>query len=305
MSSFISVPCFTLLALSTLTIPVTAQSAGTAAAAPLLMAATSTPAFSSSSDSSSTAQPADSVAVEAAGSRHLGGSAQRIQPAPMRPFHGFAVAAAVSSGGIGADIATPLARGLELRVGGRLFGHHTTFDTDGINANADLTLQNVAASVDIYPFHNSFHISPGITLHNDNHVFSTLQAKTGQTFTLGDTDYTSSPTDPIRGTGRFNFGKTVAPRLTVGLGDMLQRRGGHVSFPTEIGFQYITDPTVNLTLTGTACSKYGCGPVNQGVSEQDIRAEEKKLENDLHPLRFYPIVSVGVAYRFGHQHGVE
>jgi hypothetical protein len=216
------------------------------------------------------------------------------------PFVSYAVALRVGSGGIGAEVATPLSKKLELRGGAQFFSYSTTIVTDGINAAGTLTMQNGFVAVDYFPFHKQFRISPGITLHNDNHLAFALDVPPGQTFTLGDTDYTSQPGNPIAGTGHLFFGShPVAPRLTVGWGNPFPRDGGRWAFPVDIGFEYTTNPTVQLFLSGSGCDSQGCGPINDPDNRANIQQEIAKLQNDLAPFRFFPILSFGVSYRIG------
>lgn len=216
-----------------------------------------------------------------------------------RPFHALAVSARVGSGGIGGELATPLAARFVLRVGGQVFGYTTNFTQDGIQARGQLTLQNVYSAVDCFPFHNGFHISPGITIHNDNHIGGTLAVPAGGKFSLGDQDYTSSPGDPVNGIIHIKFGTLVAPRLTLGWGNLFPRSGRHFSFPVELGIEYTTKPAVTLSLNGSACDNQGCGSINTPENQANLQAEIKTLNDDLAPLRFFPIVAVGVSYRFG------
>ncbi len=219
----------------------------------------------------------------------------------VRPFSAIAVEAKVGTGGIGFDVATPLTGFMNLRGGYQMFDHPLTFKTSGIYATADFTIQNAAASIDIYPFRgSSFHLSPGITLHNDNHVAASLLVPGGSAFVLGEDGYTSDPNDPVTGLGRIRFGNPIAPRFTLGWGNMLSRKGGHFSVPFEAGLQYITDPTISIALFGSVCDPNGnCGGVNEGTSPQDLQKEIAILNKDLQPLRFYPILSLGLSYRFG------
>ena len=236
------------------------------------------------------------------------GAAVADRPTYDRPFHSVAFAVKAGTTGVGFDVATPLARRLNLRAGLQLFDYTANFTTDGISGAGDLTLSNTAVSVDYFPFRNSFHLSPGITLHNDNHIAGPIFVAPGQTFTLGDTDYTSDPNDPLQGFARARFGAKLAPRFTVGWGNMLarhdvegrsERRAARFSVPVEIGFQVSSAPTLTLALTGSGCSTDGCAPINSGDGAANIQAEILQLQNDLKPLRFFPILSAGLAFRLG------
>ena len=222
-------------------------------------------------------------------------------PAPStRAFRSVAFAVKVGTGGLGFDVATPLNRFLNLRGGAQFFGYTVSIVTDGIQASGDITLENVHASLDIYPFrHSSFHVSPGVTIHNDNHIAGPISVAGGQNFSLGDQEYTSDPTNPINGFARLRFGNTVAPRFTVGFGNMLPRNGSRFSVPVEIGFQYTSPPTVDCELTGNGCTASGCGPIDSGDGPDNLQSEIQMLQADISGLRFFPIVSVGVSYKFG------
>ena len=83
---------------------------------------------------------------------------------------------------------------------------------------------------------------------------------------------------------------------------MVPRSGKHFSVPFEIGFQYIGPPLVTINLAGTACSlgpTTGCASIaTDPIAQANLRQEQTDLNNDISPLRFYPIVSLGFAYKF-------
>jgi len=226
-----------------------------------------------------------------------------VRPKPIRPFSTVAVAVKFGVAGIGFDVATPLAQHFNLRVGGSLFSYSGNFNNDGIDIDGDLKFRSGTASLDWYPFHGGFRISPGLTFYNGNNLNATTFVPPGQSFSLGDANYYSSTTDPVNGTASFYFGKRVDPSITVGFGNMIPRSGHHVSFPFEIGFQYIGVPTLTLNLQGSACIyaniPASCAPVQSDPStEANLRQEEADINSDIRPLRFYPIVSQGVSVRF-------
>ena len=229
-----------------------------------------------------------------------GAQAQRAVEQRTAPVSALGVAVKFGTGGIGFDLATPLANRVNLRGGVSLLSTGTTFNTDGLDINGSLDLRTAAVSVDFFPFHNSFRLSPGITVYNNTHLFATVAVPGGQTFTLNDVMYTSSPNDPVHGTGSLRFGNKVAPRFTTGFGNIVPRGSKRFSFPVEAGFQYISNPTVSLSLTGSACSTEGCGSFSSDASAQsNLTAQQKLLTDALSPLRFFPIVSVGFSYKFG------
>ena len=251
---------------------------------------------------SSSSAPAFSAPAPASATPSTPGDKDRIVHTNRRPFRSGAISAKVGIPGIGFDLATPLNSFLNLRGGAQFFDHTANPSANGIHSTGNITFQNVAAMIDIFPFrNNSFHLSPGITLHNDTHLTSSLYVHGGHSFTLGDATYVSDPSNPIYGDAHLFLGGKYAPRFTIGWGNMLPRRGGHFSIPFDIGFQYISSPTLDLQLHGNACDNQGdCGDINSLDGPQNIHQEVLKLNQQISALRFYPIVSIGFSVSFGH-----
>lgn len=222
--------------------------------------------------------------------------------AHTRPFSGIALGAQVGILGIGFQVATPLASHLNLRGGANFFNYNDALSNDGINYDANLHFRTVETSVDWFPWARSFHISPGALLYNGNQVTANAAVPAGDTFTLNDTTYTSSATDPVSGSGSVKFNK-AAPKITVGWGNMLPRSGRHFSVPFEIGFAYAGQPKTVLNLAGNACYNYEgqnyCSDVATNTMIQtNLAAQQQKIANDVSPARFFPILSTGFSYSF-------
>jgi hypothetical protein len=210
------------------------------------------------------------------------------------------VGAKVSTLGVGLEVATPLWYRANVRVGGNFFNYSDNFSQDGFKYNASLHFRSAQASLDWYPFHNGFRVSPGALLYSGNQIAATPTVRGGQTFTLNHTDYVSSAIDPIKGSGKVEFAK-AAPMLTVGWGNLRPRGEGHFTFPVEIGFAYVGDPSVVFQLTGSACDAGGvnCRVINSDPSFQsNVQGQQNKIRDDISPLRFYPVAATGVGYRF-------
>jgi len=209
--------------------------------------------------------------------------------------------------GAGIDVAVPLAEHFNLRVGGSFFQYSGSYAIDGITVDGEAKFRSGTVQIDYFPFHNGFRLSPGVTVYNGNNLNASAVVPGGQSFDLGDNSYTSSATDPVHGTASMTFGNRTAPSFTLGWGNLIPRKPGrHLSIPFEIGFQYIKDPRINMDLEGTACSytggENGCGNLKSDPVAQDyIQQELRDLQNDISPLRFYPIISIGVgwAFKFG------
>lgn len=273
------------------------------AAASSSQPAPSAPGAMSSSAAASTEAPAAALSVAA---QPLAG------PVPMyntRPFSAVAVGVKVGIDGIGFDVATPLARKWNLRGGASFFNYNANVTENGIGVSGNIYFRSVNTSVDWFPFGGLFRISPGAILYNGNRVSATASVPGGDNFTLGSVQYTSSSTSPVSGTFDVAFGNKVAPSLTIGLGNLLPRKGGHFSMSSEIGVEYINTPVLTMNLTGAVCLTAStvdgaCPPgtpmpINSTPAIlANEQAEQAKLNKDISVLRVFPIASIELGYRF-------
>ncbi len=250
---------------------------------------------------SSSSQVAPSLLLD--DSPNAGGSVY-APASSTRPiaFSTVAVGAKVGVLGIGFEAATPLSNHLNLRGGSNFFSYSDTLTSDGIGYNANLRFRSAEASLDYFPWAKGFHISPGALLYNGNQITGNANVAAGQTFTLNDTTYTSSASDPVKGNGSVTFNK-AAPKITVGFGNLIPRSGRHWSVPVDLGFAYVGDPKVALNLSGTACYTHQGAPYCANVATDptihaNVVAQQQKIANDASVARFFPILSTGFAYRF-------
>ena len=219
-----------------------------------------------------------------------------------RPFHSLAIGLTLGTGGIGIDLAAPITSKLNLRAGAAFLNYTTSFIVDTIPIDGTLHLASTSAALDWFPTGRSFHISPGVTLYNDTTYSAVIIIPSNQVVTINDHDYTSDPADPIHGTAFLKFGNRVAPRLTVGWGNVIRHRTAGLTFPVDIGIEYRTPPTASFFLAGSSCeSPTDCGPIqNDPDTQRNILEQQQQIVDDLRPLRFFPIVTIGISYKFGH-----
>jgi hypothetical protein len=214
----------------------------------------------------------------------------------LRPFHSWAVGFKASTLGTGIEIATPLAGRINLRSGFNFFAFNDPFSIDGVNYTARLHLQSSQTTLDW--FVGGFHISPGI-LYVKNSMSAPLFVGPGQTFVLGTQTFLNSVDDPVTGSSSVIFPRTFAPLLLFGYGNLLPRSGKHLSLPVEAGVAYTGAAQISVALNGTACVTNGCVNFSQNADAQKFLKQEVNILNEgLKHYPVFPIVSVGLAYRF-------
>ena len=217
----------------------------------------------------------------------------------IRPFSRVAIGTKMGTLGYGGQVATPITRWLNLRGGADVFNFGYGLVNDGTNYDASLHLKSGAISADYYPFRrSSFHVSPGILIFKST-LTASMFVPGGNTFSENSTDYTSDPSDPVKGTGNTIFQRSIMPALTFGFGNMITRRENrHWSVPFEIGAAYAGHYTVNFNLSGSACNTYGCMSVNDPSIQQNVALQQAKINEEAKRFQIYPILTSGVAYRF-------
>ena len=303
---FVPVTVFVIVGGFCSSVCVAQEHGNSASAATTTSGLTSAPAASSSTATASDDATVAAIVAAAPGLDESSSLTLGTPPAAPPPPNGdraakIGIGAKVSLLGIGIEAATPLSRRINLRGGFNFLNYSRDFNNDGIHYDGQLSFRSGEAHLDWYPL-GGFHISPGVLFYNGNKVTGNASVSAGQTFTLGGTQYESDPTgtNPVTGTGQLTFPK-AAPQILVGFGNMLPRSGRHFGFNFEVGGEYQGSPTVGLNLQGTACNTSTGTCANAATDpgiQSSIQAQEKKINHDLAPFKFFPQISLGFGINF-------
>jgi hypothetical protein len=230
---------------------------------------------------------------------------------PPEPFSRLGLSVGIGIGGINLQAAVEANRYINIRGIGNYFTYNVNNikvngnnGSNGIDINGNLTFAEGGVAVDFYPWPNhGFRLSPGVTFYNQNGASATGQASAGTDITLGSDKYYSDPSNPFTMNANLALNtRKQAFSMTTGWGNMISRKGHHLSFPFEIGAIFTGAPTVGMSFTGTGCTDttyttcYNMATSSQVLS--DINTQVAKYQKDLNALQVYPVMSVGVAYNF-------
>jgi hypothetical protein len=210
------------------------------------------------------------------------------------------IGAKVSTLGVGFEGAMPVTSHSNLRASFNFFNYSRTYNKRGITYDGDLDLRSLQITYDQYLI-GGLHVSPSLLAYNGTHIDADATVPAGRSFSLGGVTYFSGQTNPINGTGVMNVRKT-APAIFLGYGNLVPRSGRHLGFNVEAGVVFQGTPTTKLNLTGTACvvnPTTGC--LNAGTDptvQANVQKEQTKLNKDLEPLQYYPVLSVGMSWKF-------
>jgi hypothetical protein len=211
----------------------------------------------------------------------------------------FGLAFTTSTLGLGGDLAVRIVQPVNLRIGFSTFKYGQDGSQDGVSYHGMLKLQSMRALVDLYPFGQGFHVSPGLLFHNANHVTASAAPPTGTVLSAGDRSFISDPQNPIVGSAKSRV-HSVAPMLMVGFGSLLPKKS-HFAYSLDVGVVYQGSPQSSFTLAGGACDPSGqfCGNVaNDAGIQGQVQSARHDLNSAVSFMRYYPLFSVSVGYHF-------
>jgi hypothetical protein len=234
---------------------------------------------------------------QAAGGAQGSSSQSQSDQAPL-PRLGIAVS--VGTLGAGIEAATAITRRLNVRGGFNYFSYSLSgTSSDNLGYNGSLRLESAEALLDYYPF-RGFHLSGGALIYDGFLGNGNVSVPGGQSFTLNGTTYYSSPSDPVTGTGKIQPQK-AAPVALFGFGNLVPRSHRHFTVNADFGvaFQGSLNTTLNLNGSTCATATTGCATISsQPTVQSNIAAEQSKINKDLKPYNFYPVLRLSFGYKF-------
>lgn len=229
----------------------------------------------------------------------------------LRPFSAVAFGGGMSLMGVNLQASTNMNRYLNLRGTGNFFNYTANnISTNGFNLNGTVKMATAGISLDLFPFPaHGFRLSPGALFYNQNRISAIGTPTPGTSITLNSQDFYADSVNPINASANLGLNtRQKAFTITTGWGDMIPRkRGGHLSFPFELGAAFTGVPTLAMTLSGNACTIQADAAINgpscvnmatNALAQSDLAAQLAKWKSDLNPLQVYPILSFGIAYDF-------
>jgi len=216
---------------------------------------------------------------------------------PSRPA--LDVTFSVSSLGLGVQVAKPLPHRSDVRGGFNFYTYKTTFTEDGADYTTDARLRSVNVQFDKYLLAGLF-ASGGALVWNGNNGDATVSVPAGQRFSLGNVTYFSGATDPVHGDSTLTFQK-FAPLLALGYGNLTSK--GHFAYTVEVGVAFHGTPEATLSLTGSACTGTPIGAICRNIAttpgiQNDVAAQEQKINDDISNFKYYPILQFSIGYKF-------
>ncbi len=202
----------------------------------------------------------------------------------------MAVAVRAGTTGIGLDYDIALGSSVSARIGYSGFDYDHGVDTADVQYNGNLKLSMASGLIDWYAFHGGFRVSVG-AVGGDTRLDITGHPSAGGIYTLNGHSYTAADVGSL--TGQVKFGNPVSPYVGIGWGNPVGAQH-HLHFLVDVGAIYGGTPAIALAAAcGSAVGSAACTQL-----QSDVTAEKAKLRHDVSIVQWYPVLDVGLAYRF-------
>lgn len=195
----------------------------------------------------------------------------------------------VGTTGIGVHGSFPLRPDLNLRLGMGYLGYSYSGSTRDLDYDLKLKSNTYDALVDWFPKQDSaFRLTAGLA-YNGNKIEAKARSNAAGTYTIGGNTYNAADVGMVEGKVGFN---KLAPYLGIGWGRPTPKDKGW-AFSTDVGVLFHGSPKTSLTSSGCTASTAVC---SQFAS--DVARENAALRDEVSRLKVYPVLRVGVSYRF-------
>lgn len=210
---------------------------------------------------------------------------------PLLAHAEFGIYAQAGTLGAGGGVGYGISDMLTARVGYTAYSLDRDINTSDVDYEGKFKLGGAQALLDWHPFASTFRVTGGL-IFNRNKI--DVDAKLNQsTVTINDTVYSTSDIGSLNGTVKF---KSTVPYLGIGWGNVAGK-DGNFHFIADIGVEFQGSPDVKLH-GGCTTAFLASNPTECAQLASDIQAEEKDLNDKVSDYKWWPVLNIGVAYRF-------
>ena len=184
--------------------------------------------------------------------------------------HAFGIGVRAGSTGVGADVAWKVAPTLSARVGYSALSWSRDVDTDRVSYDGTLKLGNLNTFLDFSPL-GPFRLTGGLVF-NRNRIDLRGDLAGGSV------------------TGQVKSGRSAAPYLGIGYGNV---SGLGVNLYADLGIMFQGSPNATLNANCGGLSPGQCASL-----QNEARAEEARLRDEVKRFKYYPVLNIGLTVGF-------
>lgn len=210
------------------------------------------------------------------------------------------LAARVGTLGLSLEATTGITERFNMRAGINQYDYDYDPEPEDGDSGNDLTyggtldLSSLSVFADWHPWAGGFRVSGGV-IFNGNEIGASARCEQASC-EVGDQSFDAEDIGTIRGLIDFN---SVAPYAGIGWGNAVAADTGF-GFQFDIGVMLQGSPNVSLTADGSCNGTQGS--INQQQCEDDLNQalseEAAELESDTEDFDLYPVISLGIRYKF-------
>lgn len=194
---------------------------------------------------------------------------------------GVGVTAKVGTLGVGGELTLGLNDYVGIRLGVNAFNWSGTTDAEEGTVYTDLDWLTYGGLLDLHLFGGGFRVSGG-ALVNKNKL--NLRADLTEPVELNGQKYWL---EDLKGDVTFD---ELAPYVGIGYGNAVDR-DGRWHFSCDFGVMLQGEPKVSATATAS-------NPAIQPAVDAALQEEVADIQDDAKSYKYYPVVSLGVSFRF-------
>lgn len=187
--------------------------------------------------------------------------------------------------GFGVDLGYQFNDLVKVRLNTNYFSFSHDRSIQDIDYSIDPSNFNIGLLLDLHPWRNGFRLTGGlyyIDLKGD------LSAGLSPDLSYSFGDHTYKGSELGEASGSIKWSK-LAPYIGLGWGSGASNPDSNWFFTADLGAMFIGKSKVSYTVSGLA-SHPSLGP--------DIDREIGKIKSDIDDYQWYPVISIGVGYRF-------
>jgi hypothetical protein len=193
------------------------------------------------------------------------------------------VGISASTQGAGVELGYDISDQVGVRLVGNYFSISDTVRGEDVRYKGDLELLTAGLLADFYLFDSNFHLTGG-AYYNGNEV--DVRATPTQNVTIGNNVYTPAQLGTL--TGHADY-RDFAPYAGIGYSGNRFERGW--AFIADAGVMFQGGARVTLASNSPVAAL----PPTFGA---DLERERQSIKDDIDDLKYFPVVKIGLAYRF-------
>lgn len=190
--------------------------------------------------------------------------------------------------GAGVHLSMALQERLNIRLGLNYLNYNFTGNTTDADYDLDMKLQTFDVLLDWFPMKSQLRLSAGV-VSNGNEIKAVAKPAADGSYQFQGRTYDGAHAGTIDGHVAF---KKIVPYLGVGWGNAVAMDKGW-GFSSDLGVLFQGAPETTLSNTGCTAPAAMCARLAASVAQENV-----KLNDEVKDFRFYPVIRVGVSYKF-------